>query len=159
MTEPVAIAVRNATTDDCDLLADAHRLGHAAVADARGGALDTLLRGRAEPIEDTFAADIGKDERTVLIATADEHPAGYLVAVYEPLRSGEAILRVLDLWVHPQARGIGLGYALMNNAVDVAMARGCTGIDARALPGDRATKNFFESFGLVARTIEVHKAL
>ncbi len=121
--------------------------------------LDTLLRGRAEPIEATFSADIANSDHTVLVATADGQMAGYLVAVYEPLRSGDAMMRVIDLWVHPEARGIGLGNALMRQAVAVANDRGCTGIDARALPGDRVTKNFFESFGLVARTIEVHKAL
>lgn len=159
MPQPVAVAVRQATQDDCEVLADAHRLGHLAVADARGGMLDTLLRGRPEPIEATFAADLGDPDRSVMVATADDCVAGYLVSVVEDLRSGEVMLRIIDLWVHPNARGIGLGSALMQNALTLANKRGCTGIDARALPGDRATKNFFESFGLVARTIEVHRKL
>jgi hypothetical protein len=37
--------------------------------------------------------------------------------------------------------------------------RGCFGVDALALPGNRETKNFFESFGLVARAIVVHRRL
>ena len=37
--------------------------------------------------------------------------------------------------------------------------QGCVGVDALALPGDRATKNFFETFGLVARAIVVHRDL
>jgi hypothetical protein len=32
-------------------------------------------------------------------------------------------------------------------------------MDSLALPGDRATKNFFESFGLKARAIVVHRSL
>jgi hypothetical protein len=36
---------------------------------------------------------------------------------------------------------------------------GAIGIDALALPGDRATKNFFETFGLKARAIVVHRSL
>jgi hypothetical protein len=36
---------------------------------------------------------------------------------------------------------------------------GCFGVDSLALPGDRHTKNFFESFGLVARAIVVHRKL
>ena len=35
----------------------------------------------------------------------------------------------------------------------------CTGIDAVALPGNRATKNFFERFGLTARALLVHRRL
>ena len=35
---------------------------------------------------------------------------------------------------------------------------GAVGIDALALPGDRATKNFFETAGLTARAILVHRS-
>ena len=40
-----------------------------------------------------------------------------------------------------------------------ARAAGCIGIDSLALPGDRATKNFFEAAGLIARAIVVHRSL
>ena len=40
-----------------------------------------------------------------------------------------------------------------------ATAAGAIGVDALALPGDRATKNFFETFGLKARAIVVHLSL
>ena len=59
----------------------------------------------------------------------------------------------------PRARGVGVGYELMRACVEIARRAGCVGIDARALPGDRETKNFFESFGLVARSLVVHSAL
>lgn len=158
-TPTVTVAVRPGTSADCDFLADAHRLGHQAVVDARGGELDILLRGRAEPIEASFGADIDSPNHYVLVATADDLPSGYLVAEEIELRSGDTLFRVVDLWVHPSTRGIGLGSALLNNALEIAGSRGCRGIDARALPGDRITKNFFESFGLVARTIEVFRSL
>jgi len=38
-------------------------------------------------------------------------------------------------------------------------ARGCRGVDSLALPGERATKNFFERYGLTARAIIVHRPL
>ncbi len=47
----------------------------------------------------------------------------------------------------------------MNAVVDEARTRNCFGIDALALPGDRETKNFFESFGLKARQLVVHRSL
>ena len=37
--------------------------------------------------------------------------------------------------------------------------RGCLGIDAAALPGSRATKNFFEESGFSARLLVMHHAL
>ena len=47
----------------------------------------------------------------------------------------------------------------MQALVDWCAARGCFGVDSLALPGDRHSKNFFESFGLVARAIIVHRPL
>jgi hypothetical protein len=47
----------------------------------------------------------------------------------------------------------------MNGIVEWCTARGCVGVDGLALPGNRATKNFFETFGLVARAIVVHRRL
>lgn len=159
MTEPVRLAVRPAGATDLAALAAAHRLAQGAVTDERGGPLDNLLRGRAEPIEDTFASDIAGDQVSVWVGTGDDEFLGYCVMRIQNLRDGERLAEVTDLWVHPEARGIGVGYALMREATDLAIAEGCMGIDARALPGDRSTKNFFESFGLVARAIEVHKSL
>ena len=64
-----------------------------------------------------------------------------------------------DLFVEPEARGVGVGSALMTELLDAARRNGSCGIEAEALPGDRATKNFFEGFGLVARKITVHRRL
>ena len=49
--------------------------------------------------------------------------------------------------------------AMMEALVAWCRAQGCFGVDSIALPGDRHTKNFFESFGLVARAIVVHRSL
>ena len=156
---PVIVGVRPAGEDDLPTLADAHRLGHASVVDARGGALDILLRGRAEPIEDSFRNDLAAADVSITVGTANSLVVGYCVRERVSLRNGTSIMEISDLWVHPEARGIGVGSMLLQHALDDATTHGCTGIDARALPGDRATKNFFESFGLVARTIEVHRSL
>lgn len=158
MISAVEVDVRPAEPADVTALAEAHRLAQAAVVDARGGPLDTLLKGRGEPIEDTFSADLDDRHAFVRVGTADGAFVGYCVMTVEVLRTDETLAVVTDLWVHPDARGVGVGYALMRDAEDRARSLGCLGIDARALPGDRSTKNFFESFGLVARAIEVHRA-
>ena len=62
-----------------------------------------------------------------------------------------------DLYVEPEARGVGVGEAMMDARPRLGGERGCVGVDALALPGNRATKNFFETFGLVARAIVVHR--
>jgi hypothetical protein len=43
--------------------------------------------------------------------------------------------------------------------VESAEEAGCFGLDALVLPGNRATKNFFEASGLTARAIVVHRSL
>lgn len=159
MTAPVTIGVRHAQQGDVQTISEAHRLAQAAVADVRGGYLDTLLSGRGEPVEATFEEDLDTAASHVWVGTADDLVVGYCVLRITQLRSGESLGVVTDLWVHPLSRGIGVGYALMSQATSTATDKGCCGIDARALPGDRETKNFFESFGLVARVIEVHKSL
>ena len=72
---------------------------------------------------------------------------------------GGRLAVVTDLYVEPEARGVGLGEAIMNHLVAWATDEGCFGVDSQALPGDRHTKNFFESFGLVARSLVVHRDL
>jgi len=48
---------------------------------------------------------------------------------------------------------------LLDYVIEWATERHCVGVDSLVLPGNRETKNFFESFGLVARAIVVHRAL
>jgi len=60
-------------------------------------------------------------------------------------------------YVEPQARGVGVGTALMEAAVAWCVDRGCTEIDAMALPGDRATKQRLEAAGFTARLLTLSR--
>ena len=95
----------------------------------------------------------------VLVGTFGGVPAGYAVAHVEPLRDGTLLGVLTDVYVEAGVREVGVGEALMEEVVRWAEARGCRGLDALVLPGNRATKNFFERFGLVARAIVVHRPL
>ncbi len=86
-------------------------------------------------------------------------PVGYAVGRVEVLRDGGRLAVVDELYVEPDAREVAVGEALMDDLLEWATAQGCFGIDALALPGNRATKNFFERYGLTARAIVVHKRL
>ena len=57
------------------------------------------------------------------------------------------------------ARSIGVGEAIVGALIEFCTDRRCLGIDARALPGHRATKNFFEEHGFTARALIMHRAL
>ena len=62
-----------------------------------------------------------------------------------------------DIFTEEAARGVGVGEAMMDLLIAWCEEHRCTGIDAVALPGNRATKNFFERYGLTARAILVHR--
>lgn len=55
-----------------------------------------------------------------------------------------------QIYVHPQARGLGIGAALLKVTVE---RYGAENLDALSLPGDRLTKNLYERAGLKARLI------
>jgi GNAT superfamily N-acetyltransferase len=125
----------------------------------KGGVVWRRHAARAEPLIEGLAADLADDATAVLVGTIDDTIVGYAVTTAEPLPDGGTLAVVRDLFVEPGARGVGVGAAIMDQVLAWAGERGCVGVDALALPGSRATKNFFEGFGLVARAIVVHKDL
>ena len=159
MTDPILVAARPATEADVPTLVALDAEGAAGIVGVRGGHLEGQLNGRRDDVAAGFAADLDADDTIVLVGTIDDVVVGHLVATRHALPDGSLISTVGDLFVQPGARGVGVGEQLLAAAVADAKAHGCAGIDARALPGDRATKNFFESFGLVARSISVHRSL
>ena len=48
---------------------------------------------------------------------------------------------------------------MLSVALEWFRAKGCVGVEATALPGERATKNFFEEHGLKARLLTVYRSL
>lgn len=152
---------RPARRDDVDLLVRI-AVDHAArIAGERGA--DLMLRRELSYSEDELrerlVAAIEEPDSLLLVGTYDGVVFGYALADFEKLDDGGTLARVEQLVVEPEAREVGIGETIMNAVVDQARSRGCLGIDAMALPGDRETKNFFESFGLKARQLVVHRSL
>jgi GNAT superfamily N-acetyltransferase len=150
--------VRPASGADLDDLARLAARAHDALTGERGGDAYRSREARAEPWSDSLASDVADAGALVLLGSLGDVAVGYAVAGVEPCRGLDLAL-VRDLYVEPEARGVGLGRDLMDQVVAWATERGCGGIDASVLPGDRGTKNFFEGFGLVARLITVHRDL
>lgn len=88
------------------------------------------------------------------VATLDDVVVGYLVA---RLDGDEA--RVLDVFVHPEARELGFGDELLAVATASARSAGALRLEGEALPGDRETKNLYERAGITARLITVSTPL
>lgn len=152
-------AARAATVSDLPTLAGLARSAVAELRPTRGGELWARREARAEPLDDGLAAALDDPTRAVLVGTIDDVVVGYAIVRREVLRDGGVLGAVDDLYVEPDARGVGVGEALMDEVLAWCRRNRCEGVDAVALPGNRATKNFFERFGLVARAIVVHRDL
>jgi GNAT superfamily N-acetyltransferase len=147
-------SARRATAADAASLTALDEAARLAVAAQRGGRL--LL---AHDLVAFDPSSVDDPDRLVVVGTIDDVPVGYAVVRIEAL-GADGQLAVLDaLFVEPEARDVGVGEAMMDLVLHWSAARGVDGVDGLALPGDRATKNFFERFGLTARAIVVHRAL
>jgi GNAT superfamily N-acetyltransferase len=150
-------AARTAHPDDLDAVA---ALTVAAAEEKRaqkGGALWWRRERRQGDVAAGMRAALDAADQELAVGTLDGAVIGYAVARWERLTDGGLLGVVDDIYVDPGARSVGVGEALMDHVLAWCRDQGCFGVDSLALPGDRATKNFFESFGLVARAIVVHK--
>jgi GNAT superfamily N-acetyltransferase len=150
---------RPATATDLPRLAELAEQAVAELRAGRGGEVWSRRTARRPPFEDQLALELEDDDHRVLVGILDGTVMGYGVAAVERLLDGGLLGVVTDLYTEPGARELGIGELTMQALVDWCTERGCFGVDSLALPGDRHTKNFFESFGLVARAIVVHRPL
>lgn len=125
----------------------------------RGGAVWARHTARQPPFEDELARQLRADDHHLLVGTVDDTVMAYGVARVEELPDHSRLGVVTDLYTEPGCRELGIGEVMMQALLDWCGEQGCFGVDSLALPGDRHTKNFFESFGLVARAIIVHRTL
>jgi GNAT superfamily N-acetyltransferase len=152
-------AARRAVAAEAGRLAELARAAVAELAPTRGGSVWKEREAQREPLEERFAEAIADPDTLVLVGTIDETPVGYSVVVCEPLHNGAVLGVVRHIFVEEEARGVGVGEAMMEEALVWCRARGCVGVDAMALPGHRATKNFFEDSGFSARLLVMHRDL
>lgn len=125
----------------------------------RGGALWLEREAWPEPLADAYAALLARDDALLVVGTIDDVVLGFGAVVVEELRSGLRLGVITDLYVEPEAREVAVGEAMVVALVTHCEERGCVGIDATALPGHRATKNFFETHGFTARALTMHRRL
>jgi ribosomal protein S18 acetylase RimI-like enzyme len=150
---------RPATDDDLPRLAELARLAIAELYPMKGGDVFAAREARGEPFDESLKKDLADPEARVLCGTIDDVVIGYAVVRIEPLPDGGRMGVVSDIFVEIDAREVGVGEAMLDDVVEWCRAADCTGIDSYALPGNRSTKNFFETFGFTARMIVVHKWL
>ena len=151
--------VRRAVPEDADRLAQLTAEAVAEQVEGRGGRIWSQREARGVPAQVTLAAAITDPGQLVLAGTIDDAVIGYVVTRTEPLADGTLLGVVTDIYVEPEARGIGVGEVMIDEVLSWCAEQGCVGVDALALPGNRNTKNFFETFGFKARALVVHRSL
>lgn len=150
---------RPATVDDLPRIVELARLLRHELVAMKGGELWSNREALGEPLDDAYARRLDGNDVLVVVGTVDETVVGFGVVTLERLRSGSTLGVISDLFVEPDARGIGVGESMADELVAFCAAHGCVGIDALALPGHRAAKNFFEESGFTARSIVMHRPL
>lgn len=152
-------AARPATEHDIARMAELARQAIAELEPTRGGVVWAAREARREPIEQGLASAVSDDGARVVVGSIDDVVVGYGVVRVETMAGGGTLGVVTDIFVEPGARGVGVGEEMMRDMVEWCSQRACIGIDAMALPGHRAAKNFFEEFGFTARQIVMHRSL
>ncbi len=125
----------------------------------RGGDVWFRREGPTPPPEDYLARRLASPDDHVIVGLIDAEVIGFATVALETLRDGTRLGVIDDLYVDVEARAIGVGEAMAVEAVAWCESHGCFGIDASALPGNRAAKNFFETHGFIARRIVMHRRL
>ena len=125
-------------------------------AQERGGAVFVAREARPEPVEDSLHAGVHAADATVVAGMIDGTTIGYATGRTETLRDGRTLGVIDDLYVEEEARAVGVGEAMMDVLLEWFRGEGCAGVDSMALPGARATKNFFEESGFTARLLVMH---
>ena len=143
------VGVRPATDDDAPVVAALAAAAIAEQVDARGGRVWSEREALARP---------GTDGVT-FVGTIDDAPVGYVAVGVDRLADGSLLGVVTGIFVDPGAREVAVGEAMLDEVLSWCTERGCIGVDAHALPGNRQTKNFFETFGFTARLLVVHRSL
>jgi ribosomal protein S18 acetylase RimI-like enzyme len=150
---------RAATTEDLPIVVDLARGLRAEWHLIRGGPLWEAREARVEPLDASFAALLDRDDAQIVVGTIDDVVVGYGTVELETLRDGARLGVIDELYVEVAARAVGVGETIAEALIAFCAAAGCVGIDARALPGHREAKNFFERAGFTARALIMHKPL
>lgn len=148
-------AARRAEAGDAERVAELRAAAREEWAALRGGPLllaRELRTGRG-------AGELAQGAYSEWVGILDGYVVGFGLARIEDLAGGARHGVIDELYVDPAARSVGVGEAIMRSMTQWLRQKGCSGVDAVALPGQRPAKTFLESGGFKARLIILHKRL
>jgi ribosomal protein S18 acetylase RimI-like enzyme len=149
-------AVRPATPEDLPAIVGLVEALRAELTPMRGGRIWAVREARAGLPAEVYGALLTDPATCVVVGTIDDVVVGLGVVSVETLSDGGHLGVVRELFVDSEARAVGVGEAMLEAMVGFCEREDCVGVDAFALPGHRAAKNFFEESGFTARAIVMH---
>lgn len=134
------------------------RLWEQAVAELDGQRGGALLAGALDrPDLDGFLeASLSDPERLLVLGFIDEVPVG-LASVFVNRVRREPVATLELIYTDPNARQVGVAEAVLEVVAEWSSTRDVVGMDAPALPGNRAAKSFFETHGFQARLLIMYR--
>jgi GNAT superfamily N-acetyltransferase len=152
-------AVRPATPEDLPAIVALVEALRAELTPMRGGRIWAVREARPGKADEVYGALLADAATCVVVGTLDDVVIGFGVVTIESLTDGGLLGVVTEMFVDSEARAVGVGEAMLGAMVTFCTDQGCVGVDALALPGHRAAKNFFEESGFTARAIVMHHSL
>ncbi len=149
-------AVRPASEADLERCRELLTGAQASVENERGAAL--LLAGPGVNPGALLARWRGGPASHLLVGTYDGVVVGLAAGTVGGL-GARRVGQVECCYVEPAARAVGVGGALVQGLLEWFAEAGCTDVDAIALPGDRSSKQLFETSGFKARLLVLHRSL
>lgn len=126
-----AVELRGIQTSDRDALATAYLAAYPP------GVAATSLSDAQQEMDDTFADEFGVLRHDLSrVATIEDRPVGAILvadkSIWDPQLDGPFII---DLFVHPEARGLGVGRALLETALHACARAGDVTLSLRVGEG------------------------
>jgi ribosomal protein S18 acetylase RimI-like enzyme len=151
--------VRVAGLADVGRLVELYEAALVELGTMRGGRVLLGLDGRDRPLATSFSRQVAGPAERLVVGTLGGEVIGYGSCVVKPLPGPDLLGVVQELYVSSVARRAGVGRAMAASLMSWCRSQGCTGIDASALPGNRAVKSFFEGNGFTARLLVMYRPL
>jgi GNAT superfamily N-acetyltransferase len=148
---------RPATAADLDALATLWEMAVQELDGVRGGLLLAGILVR-DDLSGYLAAALEDPDHLLVVGLIDDVRVGLGSVTCDRTRR-ETVGDLELIFVDPSARQVGVAEAMVEIVLGWCAAKGCVGVDAPALPGNRPAKAFFEEQGFLARLLVMHHPL
>lgn len=152
------VIARPATSADLEAVRDLALLAREESEDERGGELLFDVTHSSVGEQHRYSGVLSDASGALFVVEVLGAIVGYTTAHLEHGTSLK-LCAIDELFVHPKARSVGAGAALLTQVQHWGRGHGCSHVESQVLPGNRAAKNFFERVGMVTRAMRVSARL